>query len=164
MRTEHSTLTLSHISAVLVGVSHSGVPYETVRIEVEIMLIVQGESVITDQLLDRVRAAHDRGVTLYVGTLSASIHEQLREALPDSTLFASDLGWLQPDNEDEAAIGRLLLVDRETLLVSSLAIHIPATEAALWSEGSTTGLVVIARRLLVAALDADDGLSESVGE
>lgn len=54
--------------------------------------------------------------------------------------------------------------DRETLLVSSLETHSPATEAALWSEGSATGLVVIARRLLAAALDADDGLGESVDE
>jgi hypothetical protein len=103
-------------------------------------------------------------VTLYVGTLSKSIHEQLTEALPDSTLFASELGWLHPDDDDEAAIGRLLLVNRETLLVSSLETHSPATEAALWSEGSSTGLVVIARRLLAAALDADDGRDESVGE
>jgi sugar-specific transcriptional regulator TrmB len=130
----------------------------------EIMLIVNDESVVTDRLLDRVRAAHDRGVTISVGPLSASIHERLTAALPDGTLFTSDLDWLQPADEDEDALGRLLLVDRETLLVSSLETHSPATESALWSKGSATGLVVIARRLLANGLDADDRLRESVGE
>jgi hypothetical protein len=110
--------------------------------------------------IDLIDHTRKRGVTLYVGTLSASIHERFTETLPDSTLFASELGWLQSDDEDEGAIGRLLLVDRETLLVSSLEPHSPATEAALWSEGSTTGLVVIARRLLASELEADEGLGE----
>lgn len=81
----------------------------------EIILIVNGESVITDQLLERVRAAHNRGVTVYIGTLSAAVHERLATTLPDVTLFASELEWLQPRGTEDEAIGRLLLIDRETL-------------------------------------------------
>jgi sugar-specific transcriptional regulator TrmB len=126
----------------------------------EIILIVNGEKVVTDQLLTRLQAAHDRGVEIYVGTLSGSIHERLEETLPDVTLFESELDWLQPqaDEEDEEAIGRLLLIDRERLLVSSLAHHSPYTESALWSDGVGNGLLVIARRLLAAGLDGNGDL------
>jgi hypothetical protein len=124
---------------------------------------VNGEKVVTDQLLTRLQAAHDRGVTIYVGTLSGSIHERLEETLPDVTLFESELDWLQPqdDEEDEEAIGRLLLIDRERLLVSSLSHHSPYTESALWSDGVGNGLLVIARRLLAAGLDGNDDLREA---
>jgi sugar-specific transcriptional regulator TrmB len=127
----------------------------------EIILIVNGDSVVTDQLLTRLQAANDRGVAIYVGTLSGSIHERLAETLPDVTLFESELEWLQPQADDEEeAIGRLLLVDRESLLVSSLGHHSPYNESALYSEGVGNGLLVIARRLLAAGLDGNGGLRE----
>jgi hypothetical protein len=73
-------------------------------------------------------------------------HERLEETLPDVTLFESELDWLQPqtDDEDEEAIGRLLLIDRETLLVSLLGHHSPYNESALWSDGVGNRLVVCA--------------------
>lgn len=136
------------------------------RADREIILIVNGERVVTDQLLTRLQAAHDRDVAIYIGTLSGSIHEHLATALPDVSLFESELDWLQPQTgeEDEEAIGRLLLVDRETLLVSSLGHHSPYNESALWSEGVGNGLLVIARRLLAAGLDADGALRGSETE
>lgn len=127
----------------------------------EIILIVNGEAVVTDHLLERVRAAHDRGVTIYVGTLSETISERLQAALPDGTLFTPDLEWLHPRDEEDEAIGRLLLVDRGLLLVSSISHPSLANESALWSEGVGNGLVVIVRRLLASGLDADAGLCES---
>jgi sugar-specific transcriptional regulator TrmB len=133
------------------------------RADEEIILIVNGDRVVTDQLLTRLQAAHDRGVAIYIGTLSGSLHERLKTALSDVTLFESKLDWLQPqaDEEDEEAIGRLLLVDREALLVSSLGHHSPYNEAALWSEGVGNGLLVIARRLLAAGLDGNGELREA---
>jgi sugar-specific transcriptional regulator TrmB len=130
--------------------------------DTEIILIVNGDSVVTDQLLTRLQAATDRGVTIYIGTLSGSIHERLEEELPDVTLFESELEWLQPqDDDEEEAIGRLLLVDRETLLVSSVGHHSPYNESALWSDGVGNGLLVIARRLLAAGLDGDGEVREA---
>lgn len=131
----------------------------------EIILIVNDDRVVTDELLERVQAANDRGVTIYVGTLSTSVHEHIDTTLPDVTLFKSELEWLQPRGEEEdEAIGRLLLVDRETLLVSSLGHHSDYTKAALWSEGMGNGLLVIARRLLTAGLDIEDGVRKSEPE
>lgn len=128
------------------------------RADKELILIVNGESVLTDRLLDRLRAAHDRGVIVYVGTLTETVNEYLHTTLPDVTLFASELEWLQPRGAEDEAIGRLLLVDRETLLVSSIGHHSPANETAVWSEGVNNGLLVIARRLLATGLDAEESL------
>lgn len=132
----------------------------------EIILIVNSDRVVTDQLLTRLQAAHDRDVAIYIGTLSGSLHDRIDTALPNVTLFESELDWLQPQSSAEAeeAIGRLLLVDRETLLVSSLAHHSPYTESALWSDGVGNGLLVIARRLLAAGLDGDGELREAAPE
>jgi len=49
--------------------------------------------------------------------------------------------------EEDAAVGRLLLVDRSTMLVSSIN---PQTgdEQAIFATGLRNGLIVIARRLL----------------
>jgi hypothetical protein len=65
----------------------------------------------------------------------------------------SGLEWLHGENatEDETAIGRLLLVDRSTILVSSI---MPGTkvEQAIFGGGFGNGLVVIARRLMAQGL------------
>ncbi|WP_049997339.1 TrmB family transcriptional regulator [Halococcus sediminicola] len=127
----------------------------------EIILIVKGEQVLSERLLDRLRAAHERGVKIYLGTLSESVHERLQETVPDAEVFESELEWLQPQaGEEDEAIGRLLLVDRNTLLLSSLEQN-PHRESALWSEGVGNGLLVIARRLLSAGLDGSDELREA---
>ena len=74
-------------------------------------------------------------------------------AVPDATTFISGLEWLHGEDatENEAAIGRLLLIDRSTILVSSL---MPGTkeEQAIFGEGFGNGLVVIARRLMAQGL------------
>ena len=93
----------------------------------------------------------DDGVS--IGTLTKSLQGRVREAVPRATLFVSGLEWLHgPDTaEDETAIGRLLLVDRSTILVSSI---VPDTgdEQAIFGEGFGNGLVVIAWRLMAQGL------------
>ena len=73
--------------------------------------------------------------------------------MPDATTFISGLEWLHGEDatENETAIGRLLLIDRSTILVSSL---MPDTkdEQAIFGEGFENGLVVIARRLMAQGL------------
>jgi len=65
----------------------------------------------------------------------------------------SGLGWLHAaaDDDDDLEIGRLLLVDRSAILVSTL---VPDTreEQAIFGGGFRNGLVVIARRLLSQGL------------
>ncbi|PSQ26146.1 transcriptional regulator [Halobacteriales archaeon QS_8_65_32] len=125
--------------------------------EEEIVLVLDGggEKVTSDRLLDRLRAATDRGVTVYIGALSTATHEEVGAAVPDGRVFESGLEWLQPqsDAEDER-IGRLLLVDRNKLLLSSLGSH-SSEESAIWSDSVGNGLTVIGRRLLAAGLDRE---------
>lgn len=130
----------------------------------EIVLIVKGEQVISEGLLERLRVAQERGVAMYLGTLSETVHERLQETVPDATVFESELEWLQPQTgEEDEAIGRLLLVDRDMLLLSSLEQH-PHRESALWSEGIGNGLLVIARRLLASGLDGSNELRQAADD
>lgn len=124
------------------------------KAEDEIILVIDKEGRISERLLDTLAAAADRDISIFIGTLSSSSHEVVEEELPDARVFESELEWLQPGaTQEDEAIGRLLLVDRKSLLLSSLSDHNGAEESAIWSEGVGNGLLVIARRLLAAGLD-----------
>jgi sugar-specific transcriptional regulator TrmB len=124
------------------------------RADEEIVLVIDKEGRISDRMIDRLAAAMDRGVSMYIGTLSGQSYEKIESELPTAHLFESELEWLQSDGDDEnESIGRLLLVDRTQLLMSWLSDHDGADEAAIWCEGGVNGLLVIARRLLAAGLD-----------
>lgn len=68
-------------------------------------------------------------------------------------MFLSMIGWLHAagDSDDNLEIGRLLLVDRSSILVSTL---VPNTqeEQAIFDEGFRSSLIVIAHRLLSQGL------------
>lgn len=122
--------------------------------EDEIVLVIDKEGRISERILARLSVANDNGVSIYIGTLSGSSHEKIEAELPNVRVFESELEWLQSGTEDDdETIGRLLMVDRETLLVSSLNEHNGSEETAIWSEGVSNGLLVIARRLLSAGLN-----------
>ena len=114
----------------------------------EIVLVVGDESLLTDSVVGQLRAI-DSEVDLLIGAANDSISDRVQEAVPEATTFVSGLEWLrtEADESDETAIGRLVLVDRSTILVSSL---VPSTgeEHAIFGEGFGNGLIVIARRLL----------------
>jgi sugar-specific transcriptional regulator TrmB len=118
----------------------------------EVVLVVGDESLLTGNLVTTLNGVGN-GVDLLVGALTESLQEQIQAAVPDATTFISGLEWLHGEaaTEDEMAIGRLLLVDRSTILVSSL---LPDTkeEQAIFGEGFGNGLVVIARRLMAQGL------------
>ena len=118
----------------------------------EVVLVIGEESLLTEELTDRLNAVGN-GVDLVIGALSKSVEKQVHEAIPHATTFISGLEWLHGEDEsqDEVAIGRLLLVDRSTILVSSI---MPETgkEQAVFGQGFGNGLVVIARRLMAQGL------------
>jgi len=104
--------------------------------------------------------------------ISDQLHETVRDRLPDAEVFVSDLGLLDAGASDDGTeIGRLLLVDRETILVSSF--YVPAEgerggerrEQAVFGRGFDNGLVAIVRRLLTSGLlltrnlESDDAMS-----
>lgn len=121
----------------------------------EIALIVTDEEMLTDGLFDDLRAAEERGVTVILGGVTADVTSRLETELPGATVFQSELDWLTgPDSDTEVAIGRLLLVDRTTLLVSSFhpGSGDDARERAAIAHGLGNGLVVIIRRLLATGM------------
>jgi len=118
----------------------------------EVVLVVGDESLLTEDLVATLNDV-DNGIDLLIGALTESLQAQIQAAVPDATTFISGLEWLHGEDatENETAIGRLLLIDRSTILVSSL---MPDTkeEQAIFGEGFGNGLVVIARRLMAQGL------------
>jgi len=116
--------------------------------ESEIVLVIADESLLTDRLVTKLNGT-DEEVDLLVGAVTEQVRVHIQEAIPRATTFVSGLEWLQEGHADtgETAIGRLVLVDRSTILVSSI---VPSTgdEHAIFGEGFGNGLVVIARRLM----------------
>ena len=87
----------------------------------EVVLVVGDESLLTEDLVDVLNQVGN-GVELLIGALTEPLQEQIQTAVPDATTFISGLEWLHGEDatEDETAIGRLLLIDRSTILVSSI--------------------------------------------
>ncbi len=122
------------------------------KASMEVVLVLGDESLLTEDLVASLNDVGN-GVDLLIGALTKSLQDQIQMAVPDATTFISGLEWLHGENttEDETAIGRLLLTDRSTILVSSI---MPGTkeEQAIFGEGFGNGLVVIARRLMAQGL------------
>ena len=124
----------------------------------EIVLIVGRDEVITDELLKQLQAAVDTGLTVLIGTQTEEIRAQVAETLPDAEVFVSGLEWLHSsplETGDDTTISRLLLIDKNTILVSS--VHEMDTggiesEKAVFGRGFDNGIVVIARRLMATGL------------
>ncbi|WP_121822607.1 TrmB family transcriptional regulator [Halostella salina] len=121
--------------------------------DTEVVLVVADGDLLTEDLVNDLNAVDD-DIDLLVGAVTASLEERIRDAVPRAETFISGLEWLHSDAETETAIGRLLLVDRSTILVSSI---IPETgeEQAIFGRGFGNGLVVIARRLMAQGLLAE---------
>ncbi|SMO54183.1 TrmB family transcriptional regulator [Halorubrum cibi] len=118
----------------------------------EVVFIIGDESLFTENLIDTLNEVSSR-VDVLIGILSESFQERVQAAVPNATTFVSGLEWLRSENTtgDETSIGRLLLVDRSMILVSSI-ISESGEERAIYGEGFGNGLVVISRRLMSQGL------------
>lgn len=119
----------------------------------EVVLVVGADEILTAQLVDALNDV-PAGTDVIVGALTEELREQIRDAVPDAKVFVSGLEWLseaEPDVNGDTAIGRLLLVDRQKILLSSIE-PVDETELAIFGGGFGNGLVVIARRLMATGL------------
>ena len=133
----------------------------------EAVLVLGIDHVVTEELLTKLNAAIDRDVDVIIGTTDESIAARVTSTVPEASVFDSGLDWLEPAGaEAEPAIGRLMLLDRTNILVSSYD-RVKEYEQAVFGSGFNNGFVVVARRLLltgllpgngfgVAGADADD--------
>jgi sugar-specific transcriptional regulator TrmB len=131
----------------------------------ELILVVGHESIVTDRLVEHLRAARDRGVDVLVGTVSGALRDRVREALPEVNVFVSGLEWLSRSAfpGDETEISRLLLADREAILVSSFTETTEEGrqhEQGVFGRGFDNGLVAIVRRLMATGLLGSDAPGE----
>lgn len=126
----------------------------------EVIMIVAGEHVLTDRLLEQLAAAIDRNVTILLGTPDQNAVDAARDGLAEATVFETGLEWLEasPLADDDTQIGRLLLADRSAILVSTFhgSGDTPRDEQAIYGEGFDNGLVTIARRLMATGLPQTD--------
>lgn len=119
----------------------------------ELILVVGHAALFTDDLADCLQAAQGRGVRVVLGTIDESLREHIAERLSDVEVFISGLEWLaEPATpDDETVIGRLLLIDGETILVSTYHQgngQGPHHEQAVFGRGFDNGFVTVARRLM----------------
>ncbi|MFC4358073.1 TrmB family transcriptional regulator [Halobium salinum] len=126
--------------------------------ESEVVLVVGNESVVTSGLVERLNERQADGVAVVLGGVSEAVGNSLKEAVPDAETFVSGLSWLHGPVDDgefpaEASISRLLLVDRNTILVST---DDGGVERGVFGRGFTNGLVVIMRRLMATGLAPGD--------
>ncbi|MFC4451875.1 TrmB family transcriptional regulator [Halorussus aquaticus] len=119
--------------------------------ESEVVYVISAESLVTDELVKTLDEVAATDVDVLLGTVTAEIRDQLRERVPDAEVFLSELEWLHPNDGDKVAIGRMLLIDQSTILLSSV-YEATGEEKAIFGRGFQNGLVVITRRLMASGL------------
>jgi len=111
------------------------------------------EDVLTDEVVDSLSDASNRGVSIRLAEMSRTAEDQLDREVPEAQLFQSLWDW------SDTPAGRLLMVDQERTLVSVLVdgidTHPPESrdETAIWGVGSTNSLVVVLKALFTWQLD-----------
>lgn len=125
--------------------------------ETGVRLILGSEAVLTESLLEALEAASGRGVRVLVAGVTPELTEQLAASLDGPTVFESELEWLQAtDGSDGGDVGRLLLVDDDTILASTVSTHgDERTERAVYGSGFGNSIVVVLNRLLTTGLDVE---------
>lgn len=133
----------------------------------EIALLIVDEQILSDPLFDGIHAAHERGFSILLGGQMNAITKQFGVELPNVRTFETRLDWLTgPSFDQEVAINRILLIDRETLLIGTYypqADERNGSERAIFARGLDNGVVVLLRRLVSSGLTAvdDPGMSHS---
>jgi len=121
--------------------------------EKEVFMIIGDTRIFTDELSETLEAARERGVEVILGTVSDDLKAEIEPSHPGIDVFVSGLEWLRgsPLENDSTEIGRLLLVDRENILVSSFSAEEnggASHEMAVFGAGFDNGIVAIVRRIL----------------
>ena len=119
--------------------------------ESEIVFVISAESLVTDELVETLNEVTATDVDVLIGTVTAEMRDDLRERVPDAEVFLSELEWLHGNDGEKVAIGRMLLVDQSTILLSSV-YETTGEEKAIFGRGFQNGLVVITRRLMSTGL------------
>ena len=131
----------------------------------EVFVFVGHEAVVTDRLARQLQSAHDRGVEVSISTVDESVEARVQRAVACGHVFVSSLDWVDdpPMSDGDTQISRLILADREAIVVSSItgsAPHERAHERGVVGRGFDNGVVAIVRRLVASGLLTPDAASD----
>lgn len=102
------------------------------------------DDLLTDDHLDHLREADERGVDIYLAGISEPVQERIRNVVPSAMLFETLWEWA------DSPAGSLLITDQDTALVSVRTNREgpdPLDETAIWGSGETNSLVVVLRAI-----------------
>jgi len=111
----------------------------------EAILVLGSADGWTAELETAIEGVVDRGVSVHIVTIP-SVTLNL-EGIDGVATAQSELPWLERSGDD-GQIGRLVLVDRETLLLTTPPVDHSGGEHGIVAEGRSNGAVVLCRRLL----------------
>ena len=124
--------------------------FESAEEEIVYMTV---EDLLTEDLIERLGEAADRGVTIKLAGVSEDVQDRIQDTIPDATMFDSLWVW------SDTSAGRLMMVDGRKTLVSALvngkdtSPSDPRSETAIWGEGETNSLVVVLKAIFTWRLD-----------
>ena len=95
------------------------------------------EELLTDEVVGGLAAAADRDVAIQLAGISAATRQEIEAAIPNAETFETLWEW------SDTTAGRLVMVDRETILVSVLRNEESPAETAVWGSGEHNSLVVV---------------------
>ena len=109
------------------------------------------DELLTDDHVETLSAAADRGVDVYLAGISDEVEDRIRTDVPSVELFETLWEWA------ETPAGSLLITDEETALVSALTdghADEGIAETAIWGSGERNSLVVVLRAIFTWRLDS----------
>ena len=95
------------------------------------------EELLTDGIIDALAAANEGGATIQIAGVSPATRDRIETAIPAAETFETLWEW------SDTTAGRLLMVDRDTILISVLTNDDVPEETAIWGSGSHNSLVVV---------------------
>lgn len=119
----------------------------------EVYFHVAHEKLLERKVVSAFEDAVDRDVAVYVEVPTESLRSQIHEHLPSVKVATSDLPL---DGFDQRVPGRLLMVDRKTILLSAQQDGLvpgQIDETGLWGSEVGHGLVAWMRPLVVSRMD-----------
>ncbi|WP_254763257.1 TrmB family transcriptional regulator [Natrinema marinum] len=124
--------------------------------ESEIALVVVDEAILSETLFDELAEAAKSDLSILLGGKTDAITDRFGSELPTVRIFETSLDWLTGmPGEEAVAVSRILLVDREVLLIGSYYPddnEAKAKEQAVFARGLENGIVVLLRRLITMGL------------
>jgi glucose/arabinose dehydrogenase len=108
------------------------------------------DAVLSREILAHLRAASERGVTVRIANGTVPTHEAIQAAVPAAELVEPPWPW------HTSPTGRLLLTDRETVLMSTLPDGDGPSEMAIWGSGPQNSLVVVLKTIFAWWLEPSE--------